>query len=341
MKFRATFSSVGVQWLERFVPVFDKLGKELSVLLTPNTLHLVQDAVASGGLELHADLLKDEVFDEYKIASNNADKIAFALEPATLHRVLRGLIGSEATHVEVKLIKRTVAPGKASPFLNFSSKGVVDITQDVPLAGPLTRRETARLETLVQANVKDVPYWLNLDRNATESTAVTVERLKAVGATLELATTRAGALHLVAASAGAGGAVIGAELQNLAALPAEEERPERAGSRGDRRAPGPNDRHPFEDDRSDDASAGAAERLHRAKTSGAAAAVRVDTRLLWKSLAGTHANPSDCLFGVARNKGHVELVYRFDRQAVHGNDAVGLMVRVPVEEEDDVEFDDA
>ena len=325
MKFRATFSSVGVQWLERFVPVFDKLGKELSVLLTPNTLHLVQDAVASGGLELHADLLKDEVFDEYKIASNNADKIAFALEPATLHRVLRGLIGSEATHVEVKLIKRTVAPGKALPFLNFSSKGGVDITQDVPLAGPLTKREVARLETLVQANVKDVPYWLNLDRSATESTAVTVERLKAVGAVVELATTRAGALHLVAASAGAGGAVIGAELRNLASLPAEEERP------GLERT----------DDRSDDASTGAAERLQRAKTSGAAAAVRVDTRLLWKSLAGTHANPSDCLVGVAGNKGHVELVYRFDRQAVHGNDAVGLMVRVPVEEEDDVEFDDA
>ena len=325
MKFRATFSSVGVQWLERFVPVFDKLGKELSVLLTPNTLHLVQDAVASGGLELHADLLKDEVFDEYKIASNNADKIAFALEPATLHRVLRGLIGSEATHVEVKLIKRTVAPGKALPFLNFSSKGVVDITQDVPLAGPLTKREVARLETLVQANVKDVPYWLNLDRSAAESTAVTVERLKAVGAVVELATTRAGALHLVAVSAGAGGAVIGAELQNLTSLPAEKERP------GLERT----------DDRSDDASTGAAERLQRAKTSGAAAAVRVDTRLLWKSLAGTHANPSDCLVGVAGNKGHVELVYRFDRQAVHGNDAVGLMVRVPVEEEDDVEFDDA
>ena len=325
MKFRATFSSVGVQWLERFVPVFDKLGKELSVLLTPNTLHLVQDAVASGGLELHADLLKDEVFDEYKIASNNADKIAFALEPATLHRVLRGLIGSEATHVEVKLIKRTVAPGKALPFLNFSSKGVVDITQDVPLAGPLTKREVARLETLVQANVKDVPYWLNLDRSATESTAVTVERLKAVGAVVELATTRAGALHLVAVSAGAGGAVIGAELQNLTSLPAEKERP------GLERT----------DDRSDDASTGAAERLQRAKTSGAAAAVRMDTRLLWKSLAGTHANPSDCLVGVAGNKGHVELVYRFDRQAVHGNDAVGLMVRVPVEDDDDVEFDDA
>ena len=177
MKFRATFSSVGVQWLERFVPVFDKLGKELSVLLTPNTLHLVQDAVASGGLELHADLLKDEVFDEYKIASNNADKIAFALEPATLHRVLRGLIGSEATHVEVKLIKRTVAPGKALPFLNFSSKGVVDITQDVPLAGPLTKREVARLETLVQANVKPPAWWSRSLSNVISITPVAETRL--------------------------------------------------------------------------------------------------------------------------------------------------------------------
>ena len=115
MKFRATFSSVGVQWLERFVPVFEKLGKELSVLLTPSTLHLVQDHTASGGLELHADVLREEVFDEYKISSNNEDKIAFHLEPAVLHRVLRGLIGSEATHVEVKLIKRLVAPERSSP----------------------------------------------------------------------------------------------------------------------------------------------------------------------------------------------------------------------------------
>ena len=120
-------------------------------------MHLVQDAVASGGLELHADLLKDEVFDEYKIASNNADKIAFALEPATLHRVLRGLIGSEATHVEVKLIKRTVAPGKASPFLNFSSKG-----RRGHRPGRASGRDPdqvaviADIGALVQANVKDV-----------------------------------------------------------------------------------------------------------------------------------------------------------------------------------------
>jgi HUS1 checkpoint protein len=42
---------------------------------------------------------------------------------------------------------------------------------------------------------------------------------------------------------------------------------------------------------------------------------------------------------VASNLGHVELVYRYDRQAVHGSEAVGLMVRLPVEEEDDLPYE--
>ena len=36
----------------------------------------------SGGLELHVDMLQEEVFDDYTISSNNGDKIAFKLEPA-------------------------------------------------------------------------------------------------------------------------------------------------------------------------------------------------------------------------------------------------------------------
>ncbi len=64
-----------------------------------------------------------------------------------LHRVRKDLIGSEATSVDVKLIKRVISPGNAAPFLNFTSKGLVDITQDVPLAGPLTKREVCVLGT--------------------------------------------------------------------------------------------------------------------------------------------------------------------------------------------------
>ena len=54
MKFKCTLSSMGVTWLERFVPIFDKMGKELSVLFTPETLHLVQGAADSGGLDQQA-----------------------------------------------------------------------------------------------------------------------------------------------------------------------------------------------------------------------------------------------------------------------------------------------
>jgi len=333
MKFRATFSSVGVQWLERFVPVFEKLGKELSVLLTPSTLHLVQDHTASGGLELHADVLREEVFDEYKISSNNEDKIAFHLEPAVLHRVLRGLIGSEATHVEVKLIKRLVAPERSLPFLNFSSRGVVDIVQDVPLAGPLNRRELARLETLVKANVVGVPYWLNLDKTATEATQQAVERFRAVGPVVELATTRAGALHVSVGRAGFGAAELGTELRGAPVLPAAERRPDPS-------------EEGAEDETGEESggepSTSASERLAAARAAGIAALVRVATRQLWKSLLGmsTDTDPTNCLVGVAGGGGHVELVFRYDRQAIHGNDAVGLMVRLPVEEDDDVMFEE-
>jgi|TARA_B110000977_G_scaffold200430_1_gene290921 hypothetical protein len=63
--------------------------------------------------------------------------------------------------------------------------------------------------------VVDVPFWLNLDRAATDTTHVTVEKFKAIGGVVELATTKQGALHLVVQSSEQGAAVIGVELQVL------------------------------------------------------------------------------------------------------------------------------
>jgi hypothetical protein len=60
MKFRASFSEVGVGWLEkRFLPAFEKLapGRPLTVavLLTPESVYLIYDGKAAGGPEIHAD----------------------------------------------------------------------------------------------------------------------------------------------------------------------------------------------------------------------------------------------------------------------------------------------
>jgi hypothetical protein len=62
MKFKARFSEVGAGWLEkRFLPAFEKLspakGVELVLLLTPETVHLIHDAKAQGGAEIHADFV--------------------------------------------------------------------------------------------------------------------------------------------------------------------------------------------------------------------------------------------------------------------------------------------
>ena len=84
----------------------------------------------------------------------------------------------------------------------------------------------------------------------------------------------------------------------------------------------------------EDESAGPCERLAESKACGEASVANVGTRTLRRSLSGVASNPSRALVGVAGHGRHVELVFRYDRQAVRGPDAVGLMVRMPVEEDD-------
>lgn len=63
-------------------------------------------------------------------------QIAFRLETASLNRVLRGLQISEAQHVSMRLVKRTLEDGSSCPFLNFRCLGKdIDLVQDLPLVG--------------------------------------------------------------------------------------------------------------------------------------------------------------------------------------------------------------
>ena len=118
MKFRASFSDVGVGWLEkRFLPAFEKLSSaEVTVLLTPDSVHFIHDAKALGGAEVHADFLARERLgvlrpsaltplaqvaelfdpDTYKLQSAHGNKLAFRLDAAMFRRVLAGLAVSDA-----------------------------------------------------------------------------------------------------------------------------------------------------------------------------------------------------------------------------------------------------
>ena len=84
MKFRATLGDVGARWLDRFAPVFDRLGGEATLLLTPTTVRVVQGARVADGVAAHADFRVDEVFERCRISSACDDKIAVKLEPSAL-----------------------------------------------------------------------------------------------------------------------------------------------------------------------------------------------------------------------------------------------------------------
>ena len=82
MKFKAAFSEVGAGWLEkRFLPAFEKLsparGVELVLLLTPSSVHLIHDAKANGGPEIHADFV---VRTQSSVAGHTALVLSVAAE---------------------------------------------------------------------------------------------------------------------------------------------------------------------------------------------------------------------------------------------------------------------
>lgn len=313
MKFKATFGDVGARWLERFAPIFEKLGSECSLLLTPTTLCVLQSSRAANGIETHVDFRADEVFENYRISSANEDKIAVKLEPQALHRVLRGLIALEATRVEAKLVKRAPRVGaRAVPFLNFTSvESAIDVSQDVPIVGPLNRLELAQCEAVVGANVVDVPYWLECDRFACESLRDGVERFARVSEWIEITTTRSGSLYMSASKGSV--RVLGTEHRGLRVLPAEaDEYDEHA------REPG-----------------SVAARLAEIKSSGIGKTVNLSVKHLQRGLLGCSSNPSNLLLGASANGNFFELVFRYGAQTERDGDSVGFMVRIPVVDGDE------
>jgi len=310
MKFKATLGDVGARWLDRFVPIFDKLGSECVLLLTPSTLYICASARVGGGVETHVDFRVDEIFESYKISSVNADKIAVKLEPMQLARVLRGLIGVEARSVDVKLIKRVLSPEistRSMPFVNFTTvQCAVDVSQDVPVVGPLNRMEVEAYETLVGANVVDVPYWLDADRYALESIRETIERFSKVSESVEITTTRTGALYVSASKYSV--SVLGTEYRGLRVLPAEADE--------------------YDEDARD--AGGVAARLAEIKSAAIGTSVTLSVKHLQRGFLGCASQPSNLLLGISREANFFELVFRYGAQTEREGDSVGFMVRIPV-----------
>ncbi|KAG0488522.1 hypothetical protein HPP92_007085 [Vanilla planifolia] len=168
MKFKAFLSQDSVNLLDkRFLPSLDKIGRVCHLYLTREHAIFLHNLLSGDGVQSVAQFKKDVLFRDYRISSQNDDRIAFAIDVALLHRALRSaqtiqLQSNDATTaIQIKLVKKLPAGSRnPAPFLTFETKGMRSaVVHDVPISKPLSRADIDQLQTALDA-AQDLPQTL-------------------------------------------------------------------------------------------------------------------------------------------------------------------------------------
>ncbi|KAK3272255.1 hypothetical protein CYMTET_19433, partial [Cymbomonas tetramitiformis] len=222
MKFKGELNENGVIWLQRrLIPVLERLGKEVILLLTPSAVLFIQDTKSTQGLLIHTIFQQASIFSVYRVQSRNEDKICVKVNASLFTRVLKSIQG-DFERVEIKLVKRRVAEQEAVqlPFLNFSTaSAAVNIVQDLPIIGnPFLASEVQEVERTLPNNeaIGDRSYYLDIQPLLVSQMQQVVEKLKNLNDVIQLATTQDGNLHL---QADAQTVTLGSEYRGLKVLP--------------------------------------------------------------------------------------------------------------------------
>ncbi|XP_021826656.1 uncharacterized protein LOC110767427 isoform X2 [Prunus avium] len=170
MKFKAFLTENGVNLLEkRFLPALDKMGKICHLYLNRDHAIFLHNLLNGDGVQSIAQFRKEALFDDYRISSQNEDRIAFAVDISLLHRALRSSVsictefgnGPTANRLQIKLVKK-LPPNSTQPmpFLTFETKGYKSaVIQDVPISKPLSRAQVLELQTALDM-AQDLPQTL-------------------------------------------------------------------------------------------------------------------------------------------------------------------------------------
>lgn len=320
MKFKGVFTDRGARTFERaFLPTLEKFGKTCQVLVTPEQFCLVQTSLNTDGAHVCARMNTDVLFEagSFTVVSRHHNFIAFSVDAALLLKVLRSASGNETERLEVKLAQKPVQiPGQDEPeqrpFMSFTAVGnSVSIVQDLPISKPFTPSEIDRV-----ANAKAVSQYseLYLDLlSAGPRLQSIIDRMKSIGAVLNLVTCKNGDLHVQVTATNV---MLGAQLQGLIVVPATT----------------------TSDSNVVDRSTTAEQQLQAALDAGEATFVQLQVKHLAKVLAvSALSQPHQILCGISRNRGHVHVMFIFkDPTATAAfDDSLELAFKLPVLEEND------
>ncbi|KAH7289856.1 hypothetical protein KP509_30G021700 [Ceratopteris richardii] len=305
MKFKAFLTNHGVSLLERrFIPAFEKIGKSCHLYLTPEHVILLHNVLNSNGVQAVAQFKKEALFEDYRISSQNEDRIAFTIDLALFARALRSSISMDGDKLQVKLVKkRAVAVERAMPYLSLESMGHrTAVVQDVPISNPLSRTDVHELQTALDM-AQDLPRTLVQvpDLHLLQNLA---NRLKNVGEILEIGITQYGDFHLHISTSLV---TIGSEFRKLRVL----------GVRADGGVL--------------DGAVSASARLEQALQRGEASAVQVSMKHFVKSLQCQLTKPDTSFYGIGQNDSSLTMIFQFfvpgSRQM---DDSISLHYRLPV-----------
>eukprot|EP00897_Mesotaenium_endlicherianum_P005618 jgi/Mesen1/5084/ME000252S04193 len=179
-----------------FLPAFEKIGKKAHVYLTRDDIMFMHNVLHADGVQAIAQFPKEVLFEEYRISSQNDDRIAFEVDLGLLAKALKSGLSMDVERLQVKLVKKCPSPTEpALPYLTFESKGYrAAILQDVPISQPLTRAEVHDLQVSVDL-VQDLPQTLVQLPELMHLQAL-VERLRSVGEILDVGVSQSGDLSL-------------------------------------------------------------------------------------------------------------------------------------------------
>lgn len=331
MRFKGVLSEEGLHWLEsKFIPTLEKLGKEVYMLLLPGALYIAQDQAVSD-IEVHVDMLSAEVFHEYRVVSQNNNKIAFRLHAKPLLSVLKSVSHSDC--VILRLVKRTHEDGAVYPYLNFHCTGdsastavSTDVKQDLPLLGnPLARAEVAELERIIQSRTH-IEYWLQMDRLRLSTLEKALDRIHPASHSVDLFMTPAGLLLFQTADS-TSPVIMGMEYRGLRVWPREQDQynPE-----DDHRA-APWAQTP---NGTADTQAIQASHIQHARSTGQLTKVTIATKDLSKALKLQQTQPDDAMMGIPASNAFVELAFRYESKTKAAAQ-IGVGVKVATQETDD------
>ncbi|XP_052182649.1 checkpoint protein hus1 [Diospyros lotus] len=298
MKFKAFLTDNGVNLLEkRFLPALDKIGRTCHLYLTRDHVIFLHNLLNGEGLQSIAQFRKEALFHDYRISSQNDDRIAFAVDLSLLHRALRSIVTiyaefsnpqtlahASSNPLQLKLVKKLPPHSQQPmPFLTFETKGYkTAVIQDVPISKPLSRADLLELQAALDA-AQDLPQTLVQVPHMNQLQSF-VDRMRHVGDLIDLSITKYGDLHLQTSTTLI---TLGAEFGRLPVIGEKAEVP------------------------AEDRNLSAQSRTQRAIERGDAMTVLVPLKHFAKSLQCHLAKPDSAFYGIAPQGACLTEIFQF------------------------------